>query len=359
MEAEMSLLGSILLDKDAMLKIADMLDVDDFYKHAHSEIFSVMQELYAKNDPIDVLTLGNRLEEKGLLKQVGGRTALVELTNIVTTAAHAANYAEIIAKKAALRRLLRAASDITELGFDETQDVDVILDEAEQRLFNVSKNFIKQSFVSISTVLGAAFDRLDELHKSGGAIRGVPTGFAGLDNLLSGLQPSDLVILAARPSVGKTSLALDIIRSVAMKVKKPVGFFSLEMSKEQLVDRLISAEANVDLWKLRNGRLSDATDDFPRIGDALGKLAEAPIFIDDSPIATIMSIRTKARRLQSEHGLSMIVFIACIVEFLLVPQAATSVFFLIMVATAIDVVAGFTIGIRVARRDLAIGGVSD
>lgn len=307
MEAERSLLGALLLDQDVILKIGDTLRSEDFYKDSHRIIYEVMMELVDRHEPIDVLTLGNRLEEKSVLKQVGGRTALVELTNVTTTAAHVGHHAEIIAKKAALRRLLQAASDITDMGFDESQDVDVLLDEAERRLFNVSQNFIKQSFVPLHSVLTQAFDRIDELHREKGKLRGVPSGFTGIDNLLAGLQNSDLIILAARPSVGKTSFALDIMRSVAIKTGKPVGFFSLEMSKEQLVDRLISAEANVDLWKLRTGRLSENADDFPRIGDALGKLAEAPIFIDDSPVATIMSIRTKARRLQSEHGLSMIV----------------------------------------------------
>lgn len=307
LDAERSLLGALLLDQDVLLKIGDTLHSEDFYKDSHRIIFEIMLELVDRHEPIDILTLGNRLEEKGVLKQVGGRTALVEFTNLTTTAAHVAHHADIIAKKAALRRLLRAASDITDLGFDESQDVDVLLDEAERRLFNVSQNFIKQSFVPLHSILTDAFDRIDELHKEKGKLRGVPTGFTGIDNLLAGLQNSDLVILAARPSVGKTSFAMDIIRNVALRTGKPVGFFSLEMSKEQLVDRMISAEANVDLWKLRTGRLSESADDFPRIGEALGKLSEAPIFIDDSPIATIMSIRTKARRLQSEHGLSMIV----------------------------------------------------
>lgn len=307
LEAEQSLLGALLIDQEAMLKVGDAVRGEDFYRDSYRIVFETMVEIFGRHQPIDILTLGNRLEERGVLKQIGGRTALVELTNAVTTSAHVSHYAEIISKKAALRRLLRAAGEITELGFDESQDVDVVIDTAEQKLFNVSTNFIKQSFVPLSTILTDAFDRIDELHKDKGKLRGVPTGFTGVDNLLAGLQPSDLVILAARPSVGKTSFALDIIRSVALKTKKPVGFFSLEMSKEQLVDRMICAEANVDLWKLRTGRLSEQDDDFPRIGDALGRLSEAPIFIDDSPAATIMSIRTKARRLQSEHGLSMIV----------------------------------------------------
>lgn len=307
LEAEQSLLGALLIDQEAILKVGDAVRSEDFYKDSHRLIFETMTEIFGRHQPIDILTLGNRLEERSVLKQIGGRTTLVELTNAVTTSAHVAHYAEIISKKAALRRLLKAAGDITELGFDETRDVDSVIDEAEQKLFNVSTNFIKQSFVPLRSVLTDAFDRIDELHRDKGKLRGVPTGFTGIDNLLAGLQRSDLVVLAARPSVGKTSFALDIMRNVALRTKKPVGFFSLEMSKEQLVDRLICAEANIDLWKLRTGRLSEHDDDFPRIGDALGKLSEAPIFIDDSPVASIMTIRTKARRLQSEHGLSMIV----------------------------------------------------
>jgi replicative DNA helicase len=307
LEAEESLLGAILLDQETLMKIGDDLTADDFYKDSHRILFETMQELTERHQPIDILTVGNRLEEKNLLKQIGGRTTLVELTNQVATAAHVAHYAEIVTKKSLLRRLLRAASEITALGYDETEDADILIDSAEQKLFNVSSNVQKTSFVPLRSVLTQAFDRIDELHRDRGKLRGVPTGFTGLDNLLAGLQKSDLVILAARPSVGKTSFALDIIRSVSMRAKQPVGFFSLEMSKEQLVDRLICAEAGVDLWKLRNGRLSDTSDDFPRIGEALGKLSEAQIFIDDSPTANIMTIRSKARRLQAEHGLSLIV----------------------------------------------------
>jgi replicative DNA helicase len=307
LEAEQSILGALFLDQEVMLKVGDVLRPEDFYKDSHRIIFETMVELFERHEPVDLLTVGNRLDEKGSLKNIGGRTALVELTNTVTTGAHAPHYAEIVSKKAALRRLLKAAGEISELGFDEENDVDSVLDEAEQKLFSVSTNFIKQTFFPLHSVLTAAFERIDELHKDPGKLRGVPTGFTGVDNLLAGLQRSDLIILAARPSVGKTSFALDIMRAVATKTKLPVGFFSLEMAKEQLVDRMICAEAGVDLWKLRTGRLSDKDDDFPRIGDALGRLSEAPIYIDDSPTASIMSIRTKARRLQSEHGLSMIV----------------------------------------------------
>ncbi|MBU0614091.1 replicative DNA helicase, partial [Patescibacteria group bacterium] len=306
-EAEESLLGAILINQEALTKVADVVNQEDFYKDSHSIIFETMAELFEKHEPIDLLTLGNRLEEKNLLKQIGGRTKLVELTNKVTTAAHVANYGTIIQKKATLRRLLTAASKITELSFDEAKDVDSALDEAEQALFQVSQNISANSFTPLRSILAGAFDRIDELHREKGKLRGLPTGFRGIDNLLGGLQKSDLIILAARPSVGKTSIALDMVRHIGIHTKKPIGLFSLEMSKEQLVDRMICAEANVDLWKLRTGRLSDKDDDFPRIGNALASLSEAPIFVDDSASANIMTIRSKARRLQAEHGLSMIV----------------------------------------------------
>ena len=306
-EAEESLLGAILVEPEALMKVLDLVNPEDYYKDAHRIIFDAMLELFEKHEPVDLLTLGNRLEEKDALKRIGGRTTLVELTNKVTTAAHIKHYAEIISKKATLRRLIKAASDITRLGYDENEEVDVLIDEAEQTLFNVSSGAINQAFVPMRSILTNAFDRIDELHRDRGKLRGVPSGFTGIDNLLGGLQRSDLVILAARPSVGKTSLSLDIMRSVAVKSKKPVGYFSLEMAKEQIVDRMLCAEANVDLWKLRTGRLSDKEDDFPRIGEALGRLSEAPIFIDDSPTANIMTMRSKARRLKAEHGLSLIV----------------------------------------------------
>jgi len=309
LEAEMSLLGALMLDKDAMIRVADLIRPEDFYKPAHAKIFDVMIELYAKREPIDILSLGNRLEEKSELEAVGGRTFLMELSNTVPTAGHVVHYAQIIQKKATLRRLITAASDIASLGFDESEDVEKLLDLAEQKLFGVSQKFLKQAFVPIKDVLSDAFERIDELHREKGKLRGIPTGFRELDNLLAGLQKSDLVVIAARPSVGKTSLALDMARHIATKQKVPTGIFSLEMSKEQLVDRLICAEAGVDLWKMRTGRLSDreGEDDFPKIGHALGILSEAPIFIDDSATANIMEIRTKARRLQIEHNLGLII----------------------------------------------------
>jgi len=306
-EAEQCMLGCLLIDSEAFYKVADMVTADDFYRESHRVVFDAMIDLNNKHEPIDILTLGNRLEELDKLQIAGGRAYLVELANSISTAGNVAHYAQIVQKKSTLRRLLAAAGEITEIGFDEAEDVDVILDSAERSLFAVSQKFLRSAFVDIKNVLADAFDRIDELHKNKGKLRGVPTGFTELDNLLAGLQKSDLVILAARPSVGKSTLAMDIARHAGVKLKIPVGIFSLEMSKEQLVDRMISSEAGVDLWKLRTGRLSENNEDFPRIGHALGKLSEAPIFIDDTPSVNVMQIRAKARRLQSEHGLGLII----------------------------------------------------
>src|SRR3989339_153746 len=309
LEAEMSLLGSILLDKDAMLKIADIIRTEDFYKNAHARIFETITSLYSQNEPADLLTLSTRLEEKGILEMCGGRTYLASLINAVPPAANVANYAQIVQRKAIRRRLLLASHEISRLGYQEENDIEKILDEAQQSLLAVSSVHFKQTFTPIRNILADAFDRIDDLHRERGKLRGLATGYPELDNLLAGLQKSDLVILAARPSVGKTSLALDIARHIGVKEKIPVGIFSLEMSKEQLVDRLLCSQANVDLWKMRTGNLSDKpdSDDFPRIGNAMGVLSEAPIFIDDSPGNNVMQIRTKARRLQMEHGLGLIV----------------------------------------------------
>lgn len=309
-EAEMSFLGSILLDKEAMFKIVDAINAEDFYKHAHSEIFSTMIELHNKNEPIDVLTLTNRLTEKNVLEKVGGHSYVVRLSNAVPTSAHINEYANIIKRKAAHRKLLSAADKIMALGYkEEAENLDELLDEAQQHIYAVTQGHLKANFTTIQNVLHDAFDRIDELHKDKGKLRGIPSGFTDLDKLLGGFQKSDLVILAARPSVGKTSFCLDLARNAAIKSGKPVGVFSLEMSKEQLVDRMLCAEAGVDLWKMRTGNLSDSpeSEDFPRIGRAMGVLSEAPIFIDDNPGNNVMQIRAKARRLQSEHGLGMII----------------------------------------------------
>jgi replicative DNA helicase len=309
LEAEQSLLGALLLDKDAIIRVADFLTDIDFYRDANGAIFATMKELYSRREPIDVLSLTNRLEEKNLLERVGGRTYLAQLSGAVATASNVVHYANIIQRKSTLRRLLQTASEIHEMGYREEDDIDLLLDQAEQKLFNVSQKYHKNIFVPIDNLLTEAFDRIDDLHKQSGKLRGLPTGYTDLDNLLAGLQKSDLIILAARPSVGKTSFALDLARMTATKGRAAVGIFSLEMSKEQLVDRMLCAQAGVSLWKMRTGKLNDQGefDDFTRIGDAMGQLSEARIFIDDTANCSIMEIRTKARRLQMERGLDMIV----------------------------------------------------
>lgn len=309
LEAEQSLLGSFLLDKDALIKVGDIVTPADFYDDKHRVIFEAIVDLYQKHEPVDLLSLGNLLDERNQLERIGGRTYLVHLSNAVPTASHVVHYANIVTKKATLRRLLKAASDITALGYEQSEDLEEVLDLAEQKLFTVSQGFMKSAFAPMKELLGAAFDRIDELHRDANKLRGIPTSFSDLDKLLGGLQKSNLVVLAARPSCGKTSLALDIARHASTKSKIPVGIFSLEMSREELVDRMICAEANVNLWNLRNGQLSTsgAQDDFARIGHALGTLSESEIYIDDTASLNVMEIRTKARRLQMEQGLGMLI----------------------------------------------------
>ncbi|MFA4871522.1 MAG: replicative DNA helicase [Patescibacteria group bacterium] len=306
-EAEQSLLGALLIDKDAIIKIADLLKAGDFYSENHNIIFETILDLFERKEEIDLLSLSSRLQEKNLLEKIGGRSYLVSLTNQVPSAAHVISYAKIIQKKSTLRRLISAANKILETSYHEEREVSEVLDKAEQTIFSVSQNYLKEKFTPIQDILSDAFDRIDELHREKGKLRGIPTGFTDLDNLLAGMQKSDLLILASRPSVGKTSLALDIARHVATKNKMAVGIFSLEMSKEQLVDRLICAEAGVGLWKMRTGKLSEGGDDFPKIGHAMSELSESQIFIDDFANSNIMEIRTKARRLQMEHGLDLII----------------------------------------------------
>ncbi|OGE95430.1 MAG: replicative DNA helicase [Candidatus Doudnabacteria bacterium RIFCSPLOWO2_02_FULL_48_8] len=309
LEAEQSVLGSLMLDRDAIIKIADTLSAEDFYDEKHAVIYRAVLRLFDERSSIDILTVANKLDEAASLDKIGGMTYLTTLVNSVPSAAHVLHYAKIVRHKGTLRRLISQAAEIQSLGFREDADLETLLDQAEQKLFSVSQKYLKQNFVPLSEILHETFDRIDELHREKGKLRGLPTGFGDLDNKLGGLQKSDLVILAARPSMGKTSLALDVIRHVAVGKKKPVAIFSLEMSKDQLVDRLLAAEAEVDLWKMRTGRLNDIgpENDFERIGHALGRLSEAPIFIDDSGTVNIMELRTKARRLQAEQAIELIV----------------------------------------------------
>jgi replicative DNA helicase len=304
-EAEAAVLGAILTNKDAMDKVADLVIDIDFYRQSNQVIYRAILRLYEKRAPIDLVTLTNELESLKQFDEIGGAAYLAELVNAVPTAIHVAHYAEIVRQKAVLRRILGAGQKIAELGYDEEREVDSILDEAEKALYDVSHQLIKDNFMPISDILATSFDRIDRLHREKGVLRGVTSGFKDLDNKLSGMQNSDLIILAARPSMGKTTFALNIALNAAVKSKTSVGFFSLEQSKEQIVDRLICAQAMVDGWKLRTGNLSE--DDFPAIGMAMGTLAEAPLYIDDTPALNIIEIRTRARRLKADHNLGMLV----------------------------------------------------
>lgn len=304
-EAEASILGAVLIDSDAIVKVADIVRPEDFYDERHARIYEAVIQLYEKHSPIDVLTLSDQLRSTGMLDMVGGAGYLTELTNFVPTATHADRYAEIIAQKSMRRRLIKASQSITELGFDEAQSLQELIENAETKLFEVSQQHIKQDISSIENILSSSFDRLDELHKDKGKLRGVPTGYRDLDNILAGLQPSDLFILAARPSMGKTAFVLNLAHNIALKAGLPVLLFSLEMSKEQLVDRLLASEAGVNAWNLRTGNLTD--NDFEKIGHAMGTLSEAKIFIDDTAGISVSDMRTKARREAHQRPLGLIV----------------------------------------------------
>lgn len=305
-EAEASLLGSILLDSDSLVQVADDISAEDFYDQRHMIIYSAIKSLYEKHRPIDVLTLTNELKEKSRLEEAGGSSYITQLTNTVPTAAHVEHYAEIVHKKGIRRRLIKASQDILAMSYEEGEsEIDEVLGHAESALFNVSQQNIKQDLTSVESILSESFDRLDELHKDKSKLRGLPTGFKDMDNLLAGLQKSDLFILAARPSMGKSTLAMNIAHHVATKQKQSVLVFSLEMSKEQLVDRLLAAEAGVNAWDIRTGSLSD--EDFEKLGQAMGSLSEAPIFIDDTPGINVMEMRTKARREQHKQPLGLII----------------------------------------------------
>lgn len=308
-EAEQSLLGCLMLDKDAMLKVADFLSAEDFYRGAHQEIYQICQELFRKGEPIDLLSVSNRLKEKEILEQVGGMSFLTELINSVPTPAHTLSYAKIIRRKRILRDLIEASYEIGFLGHNEVEDTDVLLDRAEKRIFSIAQKNLSQGFILVKDTLEDAFERIDRLSKHQTGIRGLPTGFTDLDNILAGLQKSDLIILASRPTLGKSSLALNMATNIATSQNIPVGIFSLEMSKDQVVDRLISSISGVDLWRLRTGRLSDKGDDndFVRIRQALDILSRAPIYINDAATSNVLQVKAVSRRLQAEKGLGLVI----------------------------------------------------
>ncbi len=305
LEAEVSVLGAILIDRDAIVEVAEFLQPEHFYWEKHGEIFKAMLKLYEDREPIDIVSLSEQLKKQKWLKKIGGSSALAELVEQVPTAAHVIHYGKLVKDYSTKRRLIHLSVELNELAFEDNAEVPEIMDRAEQSIFALSQQYLSRIFLPIKTALAESFDRLDELHKSAGTLRGVPTGFKDLDSMLAGMQQSNLLILAARPGTGKTALALNIAQHVAVMEKMPVGLFSLEMSKEELVDRLLVAQADIDSWRLKTGRLSEA--DFSKLSEAMGVLADAPLYIDDTPGQSVLEMRTKARRLMSEHGLKLLI----------------------------------------------------
>jgi replicative DNA helicase len=304
-EAEQSVLGALLIDRDAVVEVAELVHATDFYRQHHGTIFAAILDLYERREPVDIVTVSEVLERGGTLEQVGGSAYLTSLINLTPTAVNATHYARIVERKAVLRNLIAAAGRIAGIGYDESNDLDESIDKAEQELFSVSQKRVASGFSPLKTLLHAAYDRLDYLHQHKGEISGIRTGFADLDAMTTGLQKSDLILLAARPSIGKTSLALNFAEHAAVREGKTVGVFSLEMSKEQLVLRMLSSVANIDSQRLRTGFLEEM--DFTRLAPAMNALAEAPMYIDDTPNISTMELRTKARRLQAESGLDLVI----------------------------------------------------
>lgn len=302
-EAEQSVLGAVLLSKEAISLVSEKLKPEDFYDNQNGKIFDCMLSLFEQGKPIDILTL-----TKALKKDKSNKTDtsyLSDLLNAVPTAANIEHYADIIREDSIKRKLIQVGTDIVEMGFMEDKDADELLDKTEQSVFSMTQGNSKIGFIPIKDSLAQSFDRIDELHKSGAALRGIRTGFSDVDNILSGMQASNLLILAARPGQGKTAMLVNMAQSIAVHEKKPVGIFSLEMSQEELVDRLLVGQADVDAWRLKTGKLNES--DFAKLSEAMGILADAPIYIDDTPGISVSQIRTKARRLQLEHNVSIII----------------------------------------------------
>ena len=305
-EAERTVIGALLLDPEAIIKISDFLKDEDFYDPIYRDIYGAIMGLYGNHEPVDFVTVTSKLSDNKKLQEIGGSAFLAQLTSEVPTSSHIYQYGQIVKTKAVRRKIIRAGQTISGLGYTEDRPVPDILDEVEKTVFEISNQFLKDKFVHIRQILEERYERFAELHESDDeVVKGVPTGFHGLDAKLSGFQPSDLIILAARPSMGKTALALNIAQNAAIRQGKNIGIFSLEMSKEQLVDRLFASMLGVDSWKLQKGKLEDT--DFQNMGPIMDELNKANIFIDDSVASSIPELRAKARRLQMEHGLDMLI----------------------------------------------------
>jgi len=341
-EAEQSVLGAILIDRDAVVEVAEFLRPADFYRQANSKIYAAILELFERREPIDILTVAEALERRDELESIGGRAYLSSLSNETPTAVHVEQYARIVERKAVLRNLIGAAGRIASIGYEDPAEVQEAIDRAEAQLFAVSQKRVSSGFGLLKDLLHEAYDRLDYLHQHRGQVSGITTGLTELDALTSGFQPSDLIVLAARPSVGKTSLALNIAEH-ASRGGKHVAMFSLEMSKEQLVQRLISSVSRVDSRNLRSGFIEDI--EWPEIANALGYLSDAPMWIDDTPNVSAMELRTKARRLQGESGLDLV-----IVDYLQLMQATTTN----RDANRVQEVSEISRGLKALARELSI-----
>jgi replicative DNA helicase len=305
LEAEASVLGSLMLDRNAIVRVADFLRPEDFYLDHHAQVYRAALNLYDRADPIDLLTLAAELETMRVLERIGGQAFLAELQSGVPTAANVEYYGHLVEEGATKRKLIGAGGRITALGFDESTPASQALDTAESVIFNIAEGRITQDFVALKDILKTTWDQIEQIHKDSSVLSGVPSGFNDLDAKTGGFQKSDLIIIAARPGVGKTSLTLGIAQHASIQYKIPVAIFSLEMSEQQLVTRLLCSEASVDSYRLRTGLLKDA--EWPRIAQAMGALSEAPIYIDDSPSISVMEMRTKARRLKSANNLGLII----------------------------------------------------
>src|SRR3989338_5724775 len=305
-EMEKALLGALMLSSNAMYEVADMIGIDSFYSGTHRTVFDAMLSLYERGEPIDAATVTSKLKKRNVLDEIGGASYIADLVAAAGSPGSSRHYAQIVQNKFVLRSLIEAAAKIGDLGFQEDRDIEQLLDEAQSAVFQVTQAPMLRAFSVIKDELTEAWERLEHLQKHENAMRGVPTGFAQLDNILSGLQKSDLVILAARPSMGKTALALDIARLSATKHGTPVGIFSLEMSTQQLVDRMLAAQAGVNSWRLRTGKIRD-DDEFERLQTALADLSESPIYIDDKATSSVLAMRSVARRLKMEKDLKLII----------------------------------------------------
>ena len=341
LEAEKSVLGAVLIDSGAMNLVVEFLKPEHFYDPAHKQIYSSMLTLFEKQQPIDVVTLQDALKKVDGMKKIGGKSYLADLINTVPTSAYIEHYGQIVKNHYVKRKLIEISSRIVERAFDQKGDVKKLLDEAEVEIFSLSQQHLHRDFIELKEILAESFERLEEFMKKGTHLRGVPTGYPDLDNKLAGMQDSNLLILAARPGIGKTTLALNMALNTAIKEKMPVGFFSLEMSKEELVDRLLVGQADIDAWRLKTGRLSD--EDYKKLTEAMGELSEAPIFIDDTPGLSILEMRTKARKLKLEKDIKLL-----IVDYLQLANAGR------MVESRVTEVSFISQGLKNLARELRI-----